>query len=164
MVKFPLGTFGQIESYRHIICIEIACRLLNVSFVPKIFPQAACVSETDYKRAVTVVKNALNVDWQKIPTIETLAIKFGTTYKSIAYDLLNKYQEQLRSAPGSIQDISKSAVHHAAAFYLTHRQRKVSLILFTNPFLYLSYLSMNYMYLISPFLQYYRLIWTEISS
>ena len=129
IVKFPIGVAGQIESYRHIICIEIACRLLNIPFVSKSLSQAACIGETDYKRAVTMMKNALNVDWQTIPTMETLAIKFGTTYKNIAYELLRKYQEQLRAAPGVSQDISKSAVHHAAAFYLAHRQRKVLLLL-----------------------------------
>lgn len=125
IVKFPIGAAGQMESYRHIICIEIACRLLNISFVSKSLCQAACVSETDYKRAVTMMKNALKVEWQSIPTMETLAIKFGTTYKGIAYELLGKYQEQLRATVGASQDISKSAVHHAAAFYLAHRQRKV---------------------------------------
>lgn len=126
-VKFPLGAAGHMESYRHIICIEIACRLLNVPFSSKTLSQAACVGETDYKRAVTVMKNALNVDWQTIPTMETLAIKFGTTYKGVAYELLNKYQTQLHATPGVSQDISKSAVHHAAAFYLAYRQRKVLL-------------------------------------
>lgn len=131
MVKFPIGTTGPIESYRHIICIEIACRLLNVSFQRKSLSQAACVSETDYQRAVTVMKNALNIDWQTIPVMDALAIKFGTTFKGSANELLAKYQAHLSTAPlapthqRTSQDISKSAVHHAAAFYLTLRQRKV---------------------------------------
>lgn len=126
--QFPGGSSKSIAICKNWVAVELACRMENLSFRKNSFGKNAGISDREYQKSYLVIKNALNIKLVAPPTIELLALKFGTTFKASAYKILDQYQLQYVSklAIAVQQGIDlNSPVYHAAAFYVSLRNNKV---------------------------------------
>ena len=128
-LKFPYGTLqSQYESIRYILATEISCRLLNITFNKQSFIKLSHLKDNDYQKGINMIKAALHLGWEKMSVIDLLAIHFGTTFKTVAQQLLQRYESKyntLHNLKLSINVINSPA-YEAAAFFLSLKQRKVS--------------------------------------
>lgn len=124
-MKFPPGTLpSQLESIRYIFGIEISCRLLSLTFNRQVLMKLSRLKENDYYRGINLIKTALHLSWEKVSVIDLLAIRFGTTFKTCAQQLLERYISKCNHVSKS--DLIDSPAFQAAAFFITLKQRKIT--------------------------------------
>ena len=130
-MRMPCGALKKAEVCRHIIAIEIACRLLNVSFDKNKLVLQSTLKMKSYQEALISCKNVLKVKWQTANIMDVLSVQFGVQHKTAAYSLLDKYQteyvDKLNTNRQSFVDIS-SPVYQAAAYYIASKSQKVFII------------------------------------
>ena len=127
-IKFQSNISTQLQSIKYILAIDLSCKLLTLDYNRNNLIKLSGVRESEYIRNVNVILTALNVDTNQIPTIDMLSIKFGTTYKTITIDILDRYlkYECNKGHIIAVDNPRIQAVHQAAAFYVTLKQRKVT--------------------------------------
>ena len=146
-VKFQSNISPQLQSIKYILAIDLSCKLLNLDYNRNNLIKLSGIRESEYIRNINVILTALNIDTNQIPTIDMLSIKFGTTYKTITIDILDRYikYEYKKGHIIAVDSPRIQAVHQAAAFYVTLKQRKVTqhshinhihLYTFTNMLIY----------------------------
>lgn len=129
--KFPENTnaFSDIHLIKHFVALDIACQALSLPFNRKALIKMTQRKDSEYLRKVNMLKSVLQISIDKLPTIDMLCIKFGTTFKPAVYDCLNKYVESSIAQYPHRRDVTESAesaTFHAAAFYLTMKRNKVA--------------------------------------
>lgn len=127
-IKLPTGCSRQVDSSRHVLAVELACRLLRVVFDRSSLISIASVSENDYSKALLTVKGILNLQWQAVPVLEMLGIKYGNALVSSAIRVLEQYRKEyvdkLDLAVRANIDLSHS-VYLASAFFVAAKAKKV---------------------------------------
>ena len=127
-IKFPIGSMNKAETSRKIVAIEISCRIHNISFKKNSLMRYSQVDERDLQAAIQATKNALDITWTELAMMETLAIRFGGTYKDSAYKVLQKYKtayiDKLSEAVRRNIDLQQP-VYHAVAFWIVAKAKKV---------------------------------------
>ena len=127
-VKFQSNISPQLQSIKYILAIDLSCKLLNLDYNRNNLIKLSGIRDSEYIRNINVILTALNIDTNQIPTIDMLSIKFGTTYKTITIDILDRYikYEYNKGHIIAMDNPRIQAVHQAAAFYVTLKQRKVT--------------------------------------
>lgn len=129
-LKFPPGSLKKFERIRHIVAIEISCRLKDIPFKKSNLIKYAAVSDKEYQQALMTIKTALNLNWTSAPVIEVLAIRFGVNLKVKAYWFLEEYKakyfDKLDLSLKQNIDLN-SSVYHAVAFYLSAKLQKINI-------------------------------------
>jgi hypothetical protein len=93
--RVPAGALGKAKSYRHLIAIELACRLLNVPFTrEKLLSKCSNVSTLDFSQAVNNCKSSLRLVFTKTAAIDVLCVQFGGSLRAGALDVLREYHDK----------------------------------------------------------------------
>ena len=129
-MRMPSGCLKKAEACRHIIAIEIACRMTNISFDKNKLVAQAPVNSKVYQDTLLKCKNVLNLKWEASSVIDVLAVQFGLQLKTVATTVLEQYRvlyvDKLEKIRQAHVDLT-SPVYQAAAFYVGAKSKKVNL-------------------------------------
>jgi origin recognition complex subunit 6 len=129
-MKMPVGCLKKAETCRHVLAIEIACRLLNIDFNKDRLLSQALVQPKVYQEALVSCKNILNLKWESASVVDVLAVQFGLQLKPLAFHVLDQYKtryvDKLDKVRQQYIDIS-APVYQAAAFFVAARKKKVNI-------------------------------------
>ena len=128
--RVPSGALGKAKSCTHILAVELACRVLNVSFNRDKLMAQTNVSSADFAQALNNCKSLLRLTFTKTSAIDVLSVQFGASLKGPALDLLREYQrlyvDRLDRARQVLIDLT-AAEYQTAAYFLVAKQKKVVL-------------------------------------
>jgi hypothetical protein len=126
-IRVPSGQLKKAEICRHLFAIEIACQLLNLSVEKSKLVSQAPVSFKIYQEGLINCKRQLEVK-NEYDIMQMLAVKFGTTLKSAALNVLDRYEklyiEKLDKNRRRLVSINLPECQ-AAAFYIVATKNKV---------------------------------------
>ena len=126
-MKLPAGCLQKAEACRHIIAIELACRVENVPFEKSRLLRLSSVNTNEYKRSLNTCKTVLNLTWNAVAIFHVLAIQYGDDLKDIAQNILTEYKLS-QSNSGKFRTINldvTSSLYQSAAFFLAAKRKKV---------------------------------------
>ncbi len=129
-LKFSTGSVQRLDSIKHIIALELACRHHHHPFSRNLLIKRSGLKESEYQSLVNLVKTALHLNQTKTNVIDTLSIQFGATHKSYACELMEQYESSLVLMNNNVT--KNCPVHQAAAFYLSLKLRKVRIFKITS--------------------------------
>ena len=133
-IRVPIGQLKKAEICRHLFAIEIACQLLNLPVEKSKLVSQAPVSFKIYQEALINCKRQLEVK-NEYDVMQMLAVKFGTTLKSAALNVLDRYEklyiEKLDKNRRRLVSINLPECQ-AAAFYIVATKNKVTQIVTTT--------------------------------
>jgi hypothetical protein len=127
-MKMPIGCLKKAEACRHIIAIEIACRMLKVPFEKIKLTQQAFVHLPVYQEALISCKNVLKLQFDAASVIDVLSVQYGSQLRVQATKFLEDfklhYVESLDISRQAHIDLTAPA-YQAAAFILAAKAKKV---------------------------------------
>ncbi|KAH8938541.1 hypothetical protein BDL97_16G089100 [Sphagnum fallax] len=126
-VHFNASSFGVGEVCKSVLCFELACSVLQVSFNRQKGIRVSGLSEKAYVRSLAAMQNALGLRLKV--DIRELAIQFGCVRLiNIVHKALETYKQRFVAAlpvsRRSSADFSRS-VFTAVAFYLSAKKHKL---------------------------------------
>jgi hypothetical protein len=135
-IKMPMtSSFAQkLEKPKHIIIMELSCRLLNVPFNTHKIRQLARdmkISASDYQKALATFKNVLDLKLdQTTSVLDLLSLRFDGFLKVHALEILDIYRVRhvaklnVQSIRGQLIDLN-SSLYQAVAFFLAAREKGI---------------------------------------
>ena len=93
LMKLPLGSLKQVESYRILIIVDLSCKLLNVPIERSKVLQLLTIGYKIYRKSLLTCKKVLNLNWVQKPAIEILLVKYGRELREEVQSYLNKYRK-----------------------------------------------------------------------
>jgi hypothetical protein len=135
-IRVPIGQLKKAEICRHLFAIEIACQLLNLPVEKSKLVSQAPASFKIYQEGLINCKRQLEVK-NECDIMQMLAVKFGTTLKSAALNVLDRYEKLY------IEKLDKNRRRYvsinlpecqAAAFYIVATKNKVINMVIANSF------------------------------
>lgn len=126
-MKLPAGCLQKAEACRHIIAIELACRVENVPFEKSRLLRLSSVNANEYKRSLNTCKTVLNLTWNAVAIFHVLAIQYGDDLRAEAQNILSEYK-LTQSNSGKFRTINldvTSSLYQSAAFFLAAKRKKV---------------------------------------
>jgi len=130
--KVPKKALGKGEAVRHVVAVDLACRVCGVPYDKVLLASKSNLNVKDYQQIVNVAKNYLELVVVKVAPLEILSIQFDAALKAAALEVLEDYSRlyvsKLDAARSSNIDLS-SDVYQAAAFLVASvlRNRKPAL-------------------------------------
>lgn len=130
--KVPKKALGKGEAVRHVVAVDLACRVCGVPYDKVLLASKSSLNGKDYQQIVNVAKNYLELVVVKVAPLEILSIQFDAALKAAALEVLEDYSRlyvsKLDAARSSNIDLS-SDVYQAAAFLVASvlRNRKPAL-------------------------------------
>jgi hypothetical protein len=123
----PMGALGKARTCKHLLAIELACRVLNKVFNRDKILSLTNVGAKDFHQAVQNCKGLLKLSFTTTAAIDVLSVQFGVERKEPTLKLLEMYREQyvhkLDKARQSLIDLS-SPEYQAAAFIVVAKKAK----------------------------------------
>lgn len=131
-MKLPGGSLKKAEAYRHIIAIELACRVQNVPFEKTaLLNLAGKPNPNDYKKALCSCKTVLNLTWNSVAVFNVLSVQYGEDVKIDAEKVLEDYRmRQIETVAGKYRAANvdfDSPLYQSAAFFLAAKRKKVKI-------------------------------------
>jgi hypothetical protein len=127
-MKMPLGCLKKAEACRHIIAIELSCRVLRIPFDKSKLMSQAPVNQSIYQEALISCKNVLNMKWDAGSAIDVLSVQYGVQIQGQANSNLETYRkayiDKLDKSRQAHIDLN-SPPYQAAAFILAAKMKKV---------------------------------------
>lgn len=130
--KLPIGSLGKGEKCRTVLALEIACRQTGTQFERKQLLRNSSVAESDYQRALTTCKAALEITTNFVNAAEVLALQYSPDLVNDIKLILNQYQAlYVDKLPLSARGYVKldAPLYVCAAFWLVAETKKVTQIL-----------------------------------
>jgi hypothetical protein len=130
--KVPKKALGKGDVVRHVVAVDLACRVCGVPYDKVLLASKSGLSCKDYQQIVNVAKNYLELVVVKVAALEVLSIQFDVALKTAALEVLEDYSRlyvtKLDAARSTNIDLS-SDVYQAAAFFVASvlRNRKPAL-------------------------------------
>ena len=127
-MKLPIGSLHKAEACRHIIAIELSCRVLNIPFDKAKLMSLSTVSLKDYRKSLITCKTVLNLTWVVKAAVEILSVKYGLELKDSASLVLQQYKTNYYDKLGASQQKYinlESSLYQTASFYIVAKENKV---------------------------------------
>ena len=134
-IKLPMGSLQKADSSRHIIAIELSCRVLNKNFDRRKLIYHSGMIIKDYRKVLITYKKVLNLTWVVTAAFEILSVKYGIELRKSASKLINDYKanyfDKLSLSEQKYIELD-SPLYQSAAFYVLAKKQKVTLFFFVN--------------------------------
>jgi hypothetical protein len=119
---------GAAELAKHMICLDLACQLMQQEYCRPELMKLSGVSEREYSPAFVMVQSVLKI---KLPlSIPSVAIKLGcarvqvTAQRNLA-EFQNKFRDQLSGTQQQHLSFQQNTAYPAVALYLTALKEKL---------------------------------------
>lgn len=126
--KLPIGSLGKGERCRTVLALEIACRQTETHFERKQLLRNSSVAESDYQKALTTCKAALEITQNFVNAAQVLALQYDQELVDSIKPLLDQYQLlYVDKLPVSSRCYVKldAPLYVCAAFWLAAETKKV---------------------------------------
>jgi hypothetical protein len=132
--KLPVGCLGKGEKCRSVLALEIACRLVGTPYERKKLLTHSSIGESDYQKAMTTCKAALNINWNFVNVEEVLSLQYNPDVVASIRPILEKYQSMyVNKLSADVRNYVKleSPLYVCAAFCLaaSHKQVTTAILL-----------------------------------
>jgi transcription initiation factor TFIIIB Brf1 subunit/transcription initiation factor TFIIB len=90
-MKFPKGSLRNVEINKHIIAIELACRILEAPYLKEKLIKESIVNQTDYNKSFNFCKAALEISFSDTNLLKKVYVDNGLEIKEETHKIIEDY-------------------------------------------------------------------------